>query len=689
MRAAPAGGFGRARWPDLADLLDPVTTPRVATPIFVLAYVFALEIGRAVLVFDAHIGATWPSVGVGFAWLLPYVSRPGWWRRPATWAVVLAMYLLTGLVNARTGMRLDLVPLTGACNVATDLVAVALYLRWRTPGTGYLRSGQDLRRLAVACLLGNAAGWLTLPLVTLLVGESDGPTVLFWFIRNAVSLLFGAMAGALLTWRAAAAKRGPGRAVVAVVTAATVEVMVASPDTPGEQLGAYAVIVVILGSAAVFSLPGTYWYLVVVGSTVTALTASRRTPFGGGTPEAATNNVHMVLLLLLIVAMATAADREGRSQLLTQLRRERSAASEEADRASRQADLLTAVIRAMNDGVLVLDEQGTVTIRNQAAARLSGVSVGESLALRSPRLAEAVELALQSGPVDLAEADLADPDQAAADQAPADQAAADQAPADRTGGTLVVQASRVAGGSGRATVVALHDVTEERRQVDELRTFARVAAHDLRQPLTAIEVWTQLLAGDVAEVAPDAAREPLEHIVTAVAQMDAFLTDLMAYAVARDASVRTAPVDLDALAAEVVAARTASLDPVPTVRVAAPHEVLADRAQLRQVLDNLVGNALKYVEAGRLPVVEITSVAEPGWVILRVDDAGIGIPAGQEAAIFEEFYRAPDHVRRFPGTGLGLAICRRIVQRHGGRISAGRSPLGGARVEVRLPTGGG
>ena len=53
----------------------------------------------------------------------------------------------------------------------------------------------------------------------------------------------------------------------------------------------------------------------------------------------------------------------------------------------------------MNDGVLVLDEQGTVTIRNQAAARLSGVSVGESLALRSPRLAEAVELALQSGPV--------------------------------------------------------------------------------------------------------------------------------------------------------------------------------------------------------------------------------------------------------------------------------------------------
>lgn len=115
--------------------------------------------------------------------------------------------------------------------------------------------------------------------------------------------------------------------------------------------------------------------------------------------------------------------------------------------------------------------------------------------------------------------------------------------------------------------------------------------------------------------------------------------------------------------------------------------VVADRVLIEQVLDNLIGNALKYVTDGVRPDVEVTGRrADDGWVTISVADNGIGLPTDEHEAVFEEFHRA--HTREYEGTGLGLAIARRIVLRHGGTISARDREDGGTVFEFTLPGAG-
>ncbi|TQS39790.1 sensor histidine kinase, partial [Cryptosporangium phraense] len=113
--------------------------------------------------------------------------------------------------------------------------------------------------------------------------------------------------------------------------------------------------------------------------------------------------------------------------------------------------------------------------------------------------------------------------------------------------------------------------------------------------------------------------------------------------------------------------------------------VHADPVLARQLLDNLIGNAIKYTAADALPHVSIrTTRAGDGMVEVEVTDNGIGIPAGQHEAIFANFHRAHPGAQ-YTGTGLGLAICRRIVERHGGAITAADNPSGGSRFTFTLP----
>ena len=541
--------------------------------------------------------------------------------------------------------------------------AAILYLRWRERGTPYLASGADLRRLVFACLVGNAVGWFTLPVMTVIVNGAPWLTTAFWYIRNLASLLYGGVAAGVLFRRDRWALAGVPAVVAVAGTLGACAGFVWLIAAFGNTALIYLVIIAGVGTATLFSVAQTFGYLLALGITVTAMTITGHAPFGGGTAELIAANVHAVVFVVTLVAMATATDREARSRLLEDVRRERSIAHAQADRSAQQAALLGAVIRSMTDGVLVLDEQGRVAMRNQAAAQLVGLEMGAPPAAH-PALAEAIDRALSGDHVDLVVPDASDPARR----------------------TLTVEVQHLPGDRDRATVVALHDITAERQQVDELRTFARVAAHDLRQPLSAIEMWTDLLREELVDISPDLGRDAIGHVLAATTRMDHFLTDLMAYVLARDTSMRTARVPLHDLAEEVVAHRLDGREPPgATVVVAADDDGVGDRTQLAQLLDNLVGNALKYVEPGTTPQVRISSELEPEWVLLAVDDAGVGVPAGQHAAIFGEFYRAPEHVAGYPGTGLGLAICRRIVERHGGRIAALPSTLGGLRVEVRLP----
>jgi signal transduction histidine kinase len=235
-----------------------------------------------------------------------------------------------------------------------------------------------------------------------------------------------------------------------------------------------------------------------------------------------------------------------------------------------------------------------------------------------------------------------------------------------------------------------------RRSVEELEAFAGEISHDLKGPLSTICGFAQLLTHlDIGASRPVEYDDFVTEICDGAERMRQLIDDVLAYATVREATLRLAPVELGPLVDEVVAAHTRHLrhrggqgQPTPDITTAALPAVLADRVMLQRVIDNLVGNAIKYVLPGKAARVHVT--ARPfgtGWVRIEVADQGIGIPDGQHEAIFSGLHRS--HVEAgYPGAGLGLAICRRIVQRHGGSIGAGVEPHGGSRFWLTLPAVG-
>jgi signal transduction histidine kinase len=247
-------------------------------------------------------------------------------------------------------------------------------------------------------------------------------------------------------------------------------------------------------------------------------------------------------------------------------------------------------------------------------------------------------------------------------------------------------------GSRVGAVVTGYDITELRDHERELTGFAAVAAHDLKSPLAVISAYTELLADD----ATGEASHLLGRIDAGVKRMRRLIDDLLSYSTARHASPELADVDLRQVVTDVVAARTDHLrlttgGQFPDVYVGPLPAVHADPAMLRQLVDNLVGNALKYVRpstAARVDVtaarVDVTAAPAGGWVRVEIADRGIGIPRAERDTVFEPFHRArTEHA--YGGTGLGLAICQRIVDRHGGRIGVTDNAGGGTRFFFTLP----
>ncbi|MBB5967238.1 sensor histidine kinase [Planomonospora venezuelensis] len=232
---------------------------------------------------------------------------------------------------------------------------------------------------------------------------------------------------------------------------------------------------------------------------------------------------------------------------------------------------------------------------------------------------------------------------------------------------------------------------QTRRREAELQVFAGVVAHDLKGPLAAVRGFTELayeaLAGQPDQKEP---AEQLERALSASGRMGHLIDDLLAYASARDAALAPVRIDLSALADQIVeehrsairATATASA-PEPQVYIGPLPAVEADLSMIHQLLSNLIGNAIKYTPPGQAAHVDITGAPiGDGRVCVEIADRGIGIPPGEHQAIFAGFHRA---ATGYTGTGLGLAICQRIVERHGGTITAADNPGGGARFTLTLP----
>jgi signal transduction histidine kinase len=257
---------------------------------------------------------------------------------------------------------------------------------------------------------------------------------------------------------------------------------------------------------------------------------------------------------------------------------------------------------------------------------------------------------------------------------------------DSSGGTRIVSMSSVAMPDTDAdqSLLVVRDITLEREMRTELAAFAGVVAHDLRTPLAGIDGWTELVEDQLSSgerIDRDLLLEFVTRVRTSTRRMRELIGSLLQHATSSNRRLEPTVVDLEALVADVVASRSAGAQ----VRFGPLPQIRADEILLRQVIDNLIGNALKYVLPGERPHVMVSARAvSSDRVAVAVTDRGVGLPVGEHRSIFEEFYRAH---RDYDGSGLGLAICRRIVLRHGGTIVARDNPEGvGTVFEFTIPS---
>jgi len=246
----------------------------------------------------------------------------------------------------------------------------------------------------------------------------------------------------------------------------------------------------------------------------------------------------------------------------------------------------------------------------------------------------------------------------------------------------------------KAAEALARSAAELGRSNKDLEDFALIASHDLQEPLRKVVAFGGLL-GERAGAALDArSRDYLARMDAGARRMQALLQGLLELSRVTTSARDFERTDLDSVVREVVADLEVLLRESGG-RVEAGHlpALPADRVQMRQLLQNLVANALKFRQPGRTPVVTIR--AEPasgGRWRLEVADNGIGFDEKYLDRLFKPFERL--HGREaYAGTGMGLSICRKIVARHGGEITARSTPGAGSRFLVTLPgrpgTGGG
>ncbi len=223
------------------------------------------------------------------------------------------------------------------------------------------------------------------------------------------------------------------------------------------------------------------------------------------------------------------------------------------------------------------------------------------------------------------------------------------------------------------------------RSNEELEKFAYVASHDLQEPLRMIAGFSQMLSRRYKGRLDSDADEFIGFVVDGATRMQALINDLLAYSrVGRNgASLRPAEC-ADALDGALSNLKTAIDESGATIDRTALPIVSGDPAQLAQLFQNLVGNALKFRGADA-PVIRVSASENGGDWVISVRDNGIGIDPKYFDRIFMLFQRL--HTREeYPGTGLGLAICKKIVERHGGRIWAESEPGKGTAFHFSIPT---
>jgi two-component system phosphate regulon sensor histidine kinase PhoR len=399
-----------------------------------------------------------------------------------------------------------------------------------------------------------------------------------------------------------------------------------------------------------------------------------------GVVHGATVLTRMTFFLLLLLAGALGSAWWLRSRLrVVQAERERERRDERVRAAAErheQTTRLDAVLDGMIEGLIVLDAEGRIAKVNRSAEQMfhfSRMMVGGTL-LEAIRHHEIAALATRAVGAERA----------------IEHEVRIESPQVR-----IVQISAAAlrdpQGAPAGAVLVFHDVTQLRRLEAMRQDFVANVSHELRTPLSLIKSAAETLI-DGAKDDPVAARRFLEIIDKQSSRLTLLIDDLLLLARLDSDRVEMhlESLDLHRAAQEALddAAERAQRRGVTLYNSVPPAlRARADVDRLRQVLSNLVDNAIKYGRAAGQVVVRGRQL-DAGWIELSVHDDGPGIPVESLPRVFERFYRVDKaRSREQGGTGLGLAIVKNVVQAHGGEVRVESEAGQGTAFFARLPAG--
>ncbi|MBS0241520.1 MAG: PAS-domain containing protein [Proteobacteria bacterium] len=275
----------------------------------------------------------------------------------------------------------------------------------------------------------------------------------------------------------------------------------------------------------------------------------------------------------------------------------------------------------------------------------------------------------------------------------------------RDGRVIAVMNEPLAEGGSIATY---QDITEleisQRRMQDytrklersnsELQEFAYVASHDLQEPLRKIEAFGDRLQRRYASLLPDEGRMFIDRMQDAAGRMRRLINDLLSYSRVSSKNRPFVPVDLDKVLSEVLSDLQVRIDETAaTIEAQKLGSIDADPTLMRQLLQNLIANALKFRKADVKPLLKIAARSGEAMtigsqispsIIITIEDNGIGFDNQYKEQIFKIFQRLHGRLE-YEGTGVGLATCRKIVERHLGTIDADGRPGEGATFSILLP----
>jgi len=346
------------------------------------------------------------------------------------------------------------------------------------------------------------------------------------------------------------------------------------------------------------------------------------------------------------------------------------------DALTRERNELRAILGSMLEGVVAVDREERILHLNRNAAEILSTrpedAIGERIweVARVQALEETIAAVLEDASEHTREARIA--------SGPREWVL-----------ELIASPLRDSEGEVAGVVLVLHDVSELRRLELVRRDFVVNVSHELKTPLTAIRGFVETMLDD-PEIDPDTRQNFLSRVNDQVLRLSTLVSDLLVLSrvESEEEALERRPVDLRGTLRETagrLSPDTRGRDvEFLLVLPKDPITILGDEESLRQVVDNLLDNALKYTpDGGRIELRLLTAGDE---VIIEIEDTGIGIGGAHLDRIFERFYRVDKaRSRELGGTGLGLSIVKHITNAHGGRVSVVSEPGRGSTFRVSLP----